>query len=322
MWVGLITLLLLSAIGVFLSVNNASLDGSDIDAIRRAFSPGSGQANTQEKQVFIQKLLNDELSIADCNGYIEANPNDVDGYKWRGVLLLTQFRHGEAISDFNRGIAAEPRDPYSYFYRARAYESLGKVDAAIRDLNQVLILDPDDRAARWALAKLYASQNKLQLAKSIDPDIVKLFGSAQEIRTHEQSIVKLDSGKYGLVSNKYGIPKHWSETDSRPNVAALEKNYVASYVVPSVSEEELSSSDTETSSDDLSAGTSTQLARAPKKTNLPYDKSPAAPDNEEGIWTVESLKLRALHSFASKLMPNAPGAQQSPEKVSSDQNKQ
>ena len=148
---------------------------------------------------------------------IEANPNNADAYRLRGVIYLEQEKFQEALADLkvvteqlapgdltslqayaeafakigefdeavktvDKIIRANPNSPIGYLLRARLKVMAGDTADAIEDLDQVMVLAPRSVPALLMRASLYIDQGDLKSAlKDIERALAVDTGNAQAL---------------------------------------------------------------------------------------------------------------------------------------------
>jgi tetratricopeptide (TPR) repeat protein len=84
----------------------------------------------------------DRLALANFDLYIEAHPQDPDGYYYRGMYSDRLERYHLALADFDRAISLEPNNVLFHQARGCAHQHLGNYAAALSDYNLVIQLQP------------------------------------------------------------------------------------------------------------------------------------------------------------------------------------
>ena len=81
-------------------------------------------------------------TITYANKILEIDPNNVDGYWYRGYAKSELGQLKSALIDYNKAIKIDPNDSASYNNRGYVKEQLGKFKAAILDYNKAIEIDP------------------------------------------------------------------------------------------------------------------------------------------------------------------------------------
>jgi tetratricopeptide (TPR) repeat protein len=79
---------------------------------------------------------------------VELNPDNVDSWLNRGVLLDALSRRDEALADFDMALRLAPRNPRAYYNRAWLRFKAGRAADAADDCTTALSLDPTNNQAR------------------------------------------------------------------------------------------------------------------------------------------------------------------------------
>lgn len=160
---------------------------------------GSGEQLSKALVVSLIFAKTPEEQIEVLSEAIEANPNNADAYRLRGMIYLEQEKFQEALADLkvvteqlapgdltslqayaeafakigefdeavktvDKIIRSNPNSPIGYLLRARLKVMAGDVAAAIEDLDQVLMLAPKSVPALLMRASLYIEKEDLKSA--------------------------------------------------------------------------------------------------------------------------------------------------------------
>ncbi len=82
----------------------------------------------------------DRLALANFDLYIEAHPQDPDGYYYRGMYYDRLEHYRLALADFDRAISLQPNNVLCHQARGCAHQHLGNYAAALADYNLVIWL--------------------------------------------------------------------------------------------------------------------------------------------------------------------------------------
>ncbi|MCA9805652.1 MAG: tetratricopeptide repeat protein [Cyanobacteria bacterium HKST-UBA02] len=86
--------------------------------------------------------------------FVEAHPDNVYGWSFRGRAQRFLKSYDSAISDLDRALLINPTDDLLFIDRATCYEGLGKFDQAIADYDQAVYLAPERVRTRFSRAIL------------------------------------------------------------------------------------------------------------------------------------------------------------------------
>jgi tetratricopeptide (TPR) repeat protein len=118
----------------------------------------SHQAIAPSSQNFVNWQLNeiefDRLALANFDLYIEANPEDPNGYCYRGMYYDRLEHYHLAVADFDRAISLQPGEALFHHARGCVYQHLGNFTAALTDYDLVIQLQP-------ALASVYDNRGEI-----------------------------------------------------------------------------------------------------------------------------------------------------------------
>ncbi len=109
-------------------------------------------------------------ALADLSQALKLNDADADAYNQRGIVYFKLGRYSQAIADFNRAIAKHPQLAESYNNRGVLYKTLGNYQRALKDLRQAkqLGLAYAPQAIDILRAEVRHAQQRLQRA-GFDP---------------------------------------------------------------------------------------------------------------------------------------------------------
>ena len=69
-----------------------------------------------------------DCAIADFTKALDLNPDNVDAYKYRGLVYQSKGELDRTIADFTQAIELNPDDANAYCWRGDAYQSKGDYD--------------------------------------------------------------------------------------------------------------------------------------------------------------------------------------------------
>ncbi|MEW4455368.1 tetratricopeptide repeat protein [Bremerella sp. JC817] len=160
---------------------------------------GTGEQHSKALVVSLIFAKGPEAQIDVLTKAIEANPNNADAYRLRGLMYLEQGKFENALADLkivteqlapgdltslqayarafaqlgefdeaikavNQIVKANPNSPIGYLLRAQFKTMAGNLDAAITDLDQVLVLDSRSVPALLMRASLYVEREDYKAA--------------------------------------------------------------------------------------------------------------------------------------------------------------
>ncbi len=102
----------------------------------------------------LNELEFDRLALANFDRYIEAHPQDPDGYCYRGMYYDRLEHYLLALADFDRAIALKPQEPLFHHARGGTYQKIGNFSAALADYDLAIALEPD-------LAPIYDNRGEI-----------------------------------------------------------------------------------------------------------------------------------------------------------------
>src|SRR5688572_30147614 len=86
---------------------------------------------------------------------IEANPNHVYAYVYRGLAYHNKGDYDQAIADYTQAIRLDPDEVLAYNNRGIAYDYKHDYDRAIADYTQAIQLEPDLASAYYNRGNVY-----------------------------------------------------------------------------------------------------------------------------------------------------------------------
>ena len=108
-----------------------------------------------------RKLMQYDLSLADCNRIIQLKPDDPRGHHCRGFTYQLMKRYDKAVPDLDEAIRLNPDFEPAYVNRGTVFSQLEQYDRAIRDFSAALRLRPRNvvalrrRGAAYIAVKQY-----------------------------------------------------------------------------------------------------------------------------------------------------------------------
>ncbi len=117
----------------------------------------------------------DRLALVNFDRYIDARPQDPDGYCYRGMYSVYDNR-GEikrlsselqpARADYERASDLNPQFVAAYFHRGIVRMELGNVDAALADFDRAISIDPKYIDAYPRRSWIYFRRDELTISRS------------------------------------------------------------------------------------------------------------------------------------------------------------
>ncbi|MDP5280851.1 tetratricopeptide repeat protein [Sphingomonas sp. DG1-23] len=139
------------------------------------------------KTVYLKRPAQYRLTEKEVAQTLDTMPTTVDGFLFRGNLLLDRARYDEAIADFDRALALDPKSALAFANRGIARVWKNDFPAATKDLDAAYALDPRN-AVVFRGRGLMAQRNgtpkdavaAYTAAIEIDPGNAFAFGSRAE----------------------------------------------------------------------------------------------------------------------------------------------
>ncbi|MGB2633596.1 MAG: tetratricopeptide repeat protein [Candidatus Acidiferrum sp.] len=97
--------------------------------------------------------------------YVDANPNDANGYVLLGALHDKSRDYASAQTEFERAITLDPASNQGYIRLAAVLKERGKTDAAIANYQKALELQPKSAALATMIGNLYLDEGDLGTAQ-------------------------------------------------------------------------------------------------------------------------------------------------------------
>lgn len=119
-------------------INNALNDDSIVASTDRPIELSS--QNLVDLQ--LNEIEFDRLTLANFDLYIEAHPQNPDGYYYRGLYYDRLEHYHLAVADFDRAISLKPNNVLCHQARGCAHQHLGNYAAALADCELAIQLQP------------------------------------------------------------------------------------------------------------------------------------------------------------------------------------
>jgi tetratricopeptide (TPR) repeat protein len=144
---------------------------------------------------------------------VEAAPQNVEAYFFRGLVYARQGNFKRAIEDYSKALLLAADFSAGYARRASAYAALGQPEAAIQDYRQALALRhvPSDYVA---LGRLLLDLGRVEEALEVALDGVGRYGQAQDSEELADLTVLYLQAKGGRASRPLPKPDEASERPS------------------------------------------------------------------------------------------------------------
>lgn len=152
------------------------------------------------------KLLNDGLrkvvkgdfdaAIITFSKAIEAQPDMLDGYLYRGTAYIDIDQYQRALDDLNYVVQRDPENHLAYYNRSIAWMALGEKDLALTDLNRAIELSPED--AGYYLFRSIVLSDKEEYVLALE-DTAKAIEFGESKMGHNNRAVILE--KKGDISS-------------------------------------------------------------------------------------------------------------------------
>lgn len=105
-----------------------------------------------------------ETNISSLTAAIEQNPNDPNGYNYRGSAYGQAGALREALADFTRAIELNPYFYQAYANRAVVYRRMNDDDAAMADYGSAIAASPSYAVAYTGRGNIYRQRGQYSLA--------------------------------------------------------------------------------------------------------------------------------------------------------------
>ena len=102
---------------------------------------------SQAQSAYQRGELTQALSLA--NRAVERDPQNPQGFLFRGWLHEMQRRHRQAIADYDAVLKLDPNAAKIYNRRGSEHFKLGRIEASIADFDQAIELNPRQEPYHW-----------------------------------------------------------------------------------------------------------------------------------------------------------------------------
>lgn len=162
--------------------------------------------------------------------YVDANPNDANGYVLLGALQDRSGDYASAQTEFERAIALNPAGNQGYIRLAAVFKEQGKTDLAIADYQKALDLQPKSAALATMIGNLYLDKGDLgtarqYYARALDADPNFAIALANTAWVYAQEDKNLDLALGMAQKAKSLMPEVASITDTLGWVMYKRGNY-------------------------------------------------------------------------------------------------
>ena len=113
----------------------------------RAEEPAPTDLLSQARSAYRSGDLAQALSLA--NRAIERDPQDPQGFFFRGQLHEMQRRHRQAIADYDAVLKLDPNAAEVYNRRGSEHFKLGRIEASVADFDRAIELNPGQEPYHW-----------------------------------------------------------------------------------------------------------------------------------------------------------------------------
>ncbi|MDP8238968.1 MAG: tetratricopeptide repeat protein [Candidatus Hatepunaea meridiana] len=96
---------------------------------------------------------------------LDTDPNDAEGYFYRGLAFHQNGDYDRAIADYSRALQIDPNFAKAYIDRGLAYYNRGDYDRAIADFNQAVRINPSHAAGHLGLGVSYGRKGNIVQAR-------------------------------------------------------------------------------------------------------------------------------------------------------------
>lgn len=134
------------------------------------------------------------LSCASHNSVSMARGQAPDPYE-QGLVLLKQFKYGEAKASFDKAIANNPKNKKAFYYRGTARIGLGQIDSALIDFDKSIKIDPKYALGYVGRAQVYTKKKnftkaleQLAEAQNLEPKNAEAFYQKGIVFGYQQKV--------------------------------------------------------------------------------------------------------------------------------------
>ncbi len=170
----IIFLMIIVLMGVFAIPEIFAQEDSDCREKRDYFSLGV--------QAFEE--ANQEDALTNFNCVLEANPNNVEALRYRGIIYSDLQNYPLALADFDRVIQLAPEDFRGYYHLGRAYYETETFDNALADFEMAISFSPEVADLYLARGQIYTMLEAYELALqdfeqalSLNPNLIEVYNA-------------------------------------------------------------------------------------------------------------------------------------------------
>jgi tetratricopeptide (TPR) repeat protein len=162
--------------------------------------------------------------------YVDAHPNDANGYMLLGALHDKSRDYASAQTEFERAITLDPAGNQGYIRLAAVFREQGKTDLAVADYQKALELQPKSAALATMIGNLYLDKGDLRTAqqyyaRALDADPNFAVALANTAWVYAQEDQNLDLALGMAQKAKSLMPEVASITDTLGWVMYKRGNY-------------------------------------------------------------------------------------------------
>jgi tetratricopeptide (TPR) repeat protein len=159
----------------------------------------------------IRSRTDNARAIADFSEALRIGPFYYPSYNQRGYIYLKMGDYDRAIADFSESIRLNPKFVFSFTSRGEAYEKKGDLENALADFDMALTLEPNRADATTAIARINARAPGLSV---VEKPVVSEPAALQPASVPQQSAALLPSPLPAEAKPAPSAP-------ARPTVTAL-----------------------------------------------------------------------------------------------------
>jgi tetratricopeptide (TPR) repeat protein len=130
----------------------------DINAARGLAYFKVGQLKEAYDDLQLVQRLNGKYAVATFTKMIEWQPDNPEGYIFRGQAYIAAGNHDRAIADFSKAIQIQPNQAKAYIQRGQAFSAKRDSVRAIADFSKAIEFQPKDVTTYTLRGKAYAAQ--------------------------------------------------------------------------------------------------------------------------------------------------------------------
>lgn len=142
-------------------------------------------------------------AVSACTETVLIDPQNLAGFKLRGMAYFGQGQLDQALADFDQAVALDPNDPESRAARGAVFRERGETARALDAYTQAIALRPSD--SRWWNARCWTraiGRIELKLALT-DCDKAVALNPKSALAYDSRGLVNLQLGRYRAAIGDY-----------------------------------------------------------------------------------------------------------------------